>query len=72
LEPKKTKLKTIPDTLACPKCQKGTVIKGKTAYGCSAYKDGCDFRFPFDDLKKQAGDKKLTKELVYTILKQGL
>ncbi|PWK19905.1 type IA DNA topoisomerase [Xanthomarina spongicola] len=68
LEPKKAKLKSIPDTLACPKCQKGTVIKGKTAYGCSAYKEGCDFRFSFDDLKKQAGNKALTKELVYHIL----
>lgn len=32
----------------CPKCKKGTVIKGKTAYGCSEYKTGCDFRLPFD------------------------
>jgi DNA topoisomerase III len=32
----------------CPKCKKGTVIKGKTAYGCSEYKAGCDFRLPFD------------------------
>ncbi|WP_188464235.1 DNA topoisomerase 3 [Bizionia arctica] len=68
LEPKKVKSKSIPDTLTCPKCKKGTVIKGKTAYGCSAYKDGCDFRFSFDDLRKQAGDKALTKELVFEIL----
>lgn len=32
----------------CPKCKKGTIIKGKTAYGCSEYKTGCDFRLPFD------------------------
>ena len=65
LEPKKAK---IPDTLTCPKCKKGTVIKGKTAYGCSAYKTGCDFVFTFDDLRKKATSEKLTKELVYNIL----
>lgn len=31
----------------CPLCGKGTVIKGKTAYGCSEWKNGCDFRKPF-------------------------
>lgn len=32
----------------CPKCGKGTIIKGKTAYGCSNWKNGCDFRQPFE------------------------
>ena len=32
----------------CPKCGKGTIIKGKTAYGCSNWKNGCDFRLPFE------------------------
>ena len=31
----------------CPLCGKGTIIKGKTAYGCSEWKNGCDFRKPF-------------------------
>ena len=31
----------------CPLCGKGTVIKGKTAYGCSRWKEGCTFRKPF-------------------------
>jgi len=31
----------------CPLCGKGTVIKGKTAYGCSEWKSGCTFRKPF-------------------------
>ena len=31
----------------CPKCGKGTIIKGKAAYGCSCWKDGCTFRLPF-------------------------
>ena len=32
----------------CPLCGKGTVIKGKTAYGCSRWKEGCTFRKPFE------------------------
>lgn len=28
----------------CPLCGKGTIIKGKTAYGCSEWKSGCTFR----------------------------
>lgn len=31
----------------CPKCGKGKVIKGHTAYGCSRWKEGCDWRKPF-------------------------
>jgi DNA topoisomerase-3 len=30
----------------CPICGKGTIIKGKTAYGCSNWKEGCKFRIP--------------------------
>ena len=43
-------------------------MRGKTAYGCSAYKDGCDFRFSFDDIKEKSNGEKLTKELVFKIL----
>ncbi len=28
----------------CPECGLGTIIKGKTAYGCSRWKEGCGFR----------------------------
>lgn len=31
----------------CPVCGKGHIIKGKTAYGCSEWKNGCTFRLPF-------------------------
>lgn len=31
----------------CPLCGKGTILKGKTAYGCSEWKNGCTFRKPF-------------------------
>lgn len=31
----------------CPECHQGHIIKGKTAYGCSRWKEGCTFRVPF-------------------------
>ncbi len=55
-EPKKKKtapkLKNFPpdDSIigkVCPVCGQGTIIKGKTAYGCSNWKGGCKFRLPF-------------------------
>jgi DNA topoisomerase-3 len=56
------------DTIICPKCKKGTVLKGKSAYGCSAYKTGCDFVFTFENIKKIANGQILTKELVVKII----
>lgn len=39
-----------PDSIVgtpCPLCGKGRIIKGKTAYGCSEWKNGCTYRKPF-------------------------
>jgi len=33
----------------CPVCGKGTIIKGRTAYGCSRWKEGCGFRKTFEE-----------------------
>ena len=33
--------------LKCPICGIGQIIKGKTAFGCSRWKEGCNFRRPF-------------------------
>lgn len=35
--------------MPCPKCREGKIIKGKTAYGCSRWREGCDYRRPFDE-----------------------
>ena len=35
--------------LPCPVCGTGHIIKGKTAYGCSRWKEGCTYRRPFDE-----------------------
>ncbi|MCT4580401.1 MAG: DNA topoisomerase 3 [Flavobacteriales bacterium] len=31
----------------CPKCNKGHMLRGKTAWGCSDWKNGCKFTMPF-------------------------
>ncbi|WP_157207864.1 type IA DNA topoisomerase [Mariniflexile maritimum] len=72
LEPKKTVVKPIADVLVCPKCKKGTVIKGNTAYGCSHYKQGCDFKVMFETVRAKINGQKPTKELVYRILRDSV
>ena len=40
-----------PDALVgqpCPVCGKGVIIKGKTAYGCSEWRNGCTYRKNFE------------------------
>ncbi len=34
--------------MPCPICHEGHIIKGKTAYGCSRWKEGCTYRLPFE------------------------
>ena len=58
----------VAEKIACPKCHKGTILKGKTAYGCSDYKNGCDFRFSFEDIRNKAAGQPLSKALVYAII----
>jgi len=43
LHPAKPSLEGTP----CPLCGKGTLLKGKTAYGCSEWKTGCTYRQAF-------------------------
>jgi len=77
LEPKKalvisSEIEKSSDKISCPKCKKGTILKGKSAYGCSDYKVGCDFVFTFENIKKIANGKPLTKGLVLEILKSEI
>ncbi len=37
----------LPPALHCPVCQKGTILRGKTAYGCSEFRNGCTFRLDY-------------------------
>lgn len=45
----------------CPKCGKGEIVKGKSAWGCNRFRDGCRVIIPFEFMgekitPKQAGD----------------
>ena len=44
-----TQKAVAPKPIVCPACGKGNIIKGKKAYGCSAYADGCRFIIPFEE-----------------------
>ena len=37
------------DQVACPLCGQGHILRGRTAYGCSRYTEGCTLRLPFAD-----------------------
>ena len=43
----KAKRKIIRAGSKCPECGEGKVIKGHTAYGCSRWREGCNWRKPF-------------------------
>ena len=64
-EAKKPKVKKIaakPIEMAaviCPKCKTGTMLKGKTAYGCSEYKNSCTFKVMFEQFGKMLSEKQL-------------
>ena len=41
--------KKSPEGMPCPLCGKGVIIRGRTAYGCSEWKNGCTYRIPFEE-----------------------
>lgn len=49
------------EQIACPKCGKGHLIKGHTAYGCSLFREGCDLRLNFSDYPAELTPGKLNK-----------
>ena len=62
-----TKKKTSPKKSVvgkdCPKCKQGKLLKGSSAYGCSNYKNGCDFKLPFSFLEKKISENQLIRLL---------
>jgi DNA topoisomerase-3 len=64
---KKTTKKTNDiDPVICPKCKKGNILKGKTAFGCSEYKVGCTFKVLFEQFGKMLNEKQ-----IYTLIQKG-
>ena len=50
---------------SCPKCQKGDIIEGKKGYGCSGYKDGCNFV-----VWKEIAGKKISLSIAKTLIEK--
>ena len=48
-KPKRRKRVTRFEDIECPVCHQGHVIKGRTGYGCSRYREGCTTIYPFAD-----------------------
>lgn len=51
----------VQDEVVCPLCKKGKIIKGRSAYGCSGWKEGCSFVLPFDVCPADASVEELRK-----------
>lgn len=59
-----------PQVVICPICGKGNVIKGRSAYGCSAWQQGCTFRLPFDTYGAELTTERL-QEIVNKIKEEN-
>jgi DNA topoisomerase-3 len=61
-EEKKTKGKSKKSEqveLSCPKCKQGNIVKGKSVWGCTNWKNGCEIRIPFEFCGKKLTDKQV-------------
>jgi DNA topoisomerase-3 len=57
------KIKKQTAATICPKCKQGTILKGKSAFGCSDYKKGCHFVIPFVQYGKNISEKQVAQLL---------
>lgn len=53
----------VPTKPVCPICKKGSILRGKTAYGCSEYKNGCTFRMDYATYGEGLSDEELIKAI---------
>ena len=62
---KTNKQDKISDTanIPCPVCGNGYILKGKSAFGCSEWKNGCTFRINFDGNIENLSQKELLSHL---------
>lgn len=59
-KPRAKRLKSIEDII-CPECGQGHLLAGKSAFGCSRYKDGCSMRLNYTDYDRTLTPAKLKK-----------
>ncbi len=51
------------EQVECPICGKGHILKGKTAFGCSRFREGCSLRLNFEQYPEDLTPAKLKKLL---------
>lgn len=49
------------EQVVCPECGKGYILKGKTAFGCSRFREGCQLRLSFEKYPENLTPTKLNK-----------
>ena len=59
-KPRAPRLKSI-EEIPCPVCGRGHLVKGKTAFGCSEYRNGCHTVLPFADYPADLTPAKLSR-----------
>ena len=59
-KPRAPRLKSI-EEIPCPVCGKGHLVKGKTAFGCSEYMNGCHTVLPFTEYPADLTPAKLSR-----------
>ncbi|WP_297928498.1 DNA topoisomerase 3 [uncultured Coprobacter sp.] len=60
-EIKDQRLESEINEITCPICKQGKILKGKSAYGCSNWKNGCTFRINFSDCPPDISTEGLQK-----------
>ncbi len=61
-KPRRPRMKSV-EEITCPKCGAGHIIAGRTAFGCSRYKEGCDLRLSYNEYDKALTPAKLIKKI---------
>lgn len=51
------------EDITCPVCGQGHILKGRTAYGCSRFREGCTLRLPFEQYPADLTPAKLNSRL---------
>ncbi|MDD2961138.1 MAG: DNA topoisomerase 3 [Muribaculaceae bacterium] len=62
-KPRKPRTVTAFDKIKCPLCKKGHILKGRSAFGCSEYKNGCKLILPFSEYPESLTPDELSKKL---------
>jgi DNA topoisomerase-3 len=58
------------EQISCPLCGEGHILKGRTAYGCSRYAQGCTLILPFAEYPADNTPSKLNKLILKNFKKK--